>query len=127
MNAKRKTPKTPPRIAGVLDDRESGDESASKGGRGDRSKATPKRAQGGSDAADDDRRRKVSYYVRESLIEELRDAVDFLAGPPERATVSGLVEQSIRRELDRLARKYNGGDRFPPRPAELRPGRKAGR
>ena len=69
---------------------------------------------------------KLSGYVTEELAEEARDAVVALSGPPLRLSMSGLVESALRRELGRLREECNGGEAFPARDEELRPGRRVG-
>lgn len=54
-----------------------------------------------------------------ALIEELRDCVVALSGPPHRLTVSELIEEAVKRELGRRRR----GKRFPKRRSQVRRGR----
>lgn len=71
------------------------------------------------------RARKVPapFHISADLLEECRDAAVALSGPPVRLTLAGLAESALRRELDRLKRRHGGGADFPPRRAQLRPGR----
>jgi hypothetical protein len=66
---------------------------------------------------------RVTAGVDADVLERARNAVWQLAGPPEHLTMAELVEQAIRREVERLEAKHNGGAPFPPRSAQLRPGR----
>lgn len=57
-----------------------------------------------------------------ALVERARNAADFLSGPPERLTLSGLVARGLETEIAKLSRKHHGGDPFPKRAGELRRG-----
>jgi len=57
------------------------------------------------------------------VIEQVRDAVGALAGPPARLTLSSLVEQAVRAEVAKLEKRHNSGEAFPKRDYELRAGR----
>lgn len=70
-----------------------------------------------------DRKVRATFHISASLLEELRDAVVALSGPPARLTLAGLAEQALARELTELKRCYNEGQAFPVRSGELRPGR----
>jgi hypothetical protein len=65
---------------------------------------------------------RFGFWLAPDLVERARNAVDFLAGPPERLTLSGLVARALEAELERLSRKYRNGGAFPRRPGELRRG-----
>lgn len=65
---------------------------------------------------------RFGFWLHPALVEQARDAVDFLSGPPERLTLSGLVARSLEAELRRLSRRYRDGGSFPSRPGELRRG-----
>ncbi len=69
--------------------------------------------------------RKVrhTFHLSADVLEEARDATDFLSGPPERMTLSRLVEDALVVALARLREVHNEGERFPPRGADLRGGR----
>ena len=73
-------------------------------------------------------RRKVraTFHLPAELLEECRDAVIHLSGPPVRLTLAALAEEALGRELARLRRKYDAGKRFPKRQSELRGGRPIG-
>lgn len=72
------------------------------------------------------RKIRSTYHLPEDLVEGLRDAALHLAGPPEYLTLSNLVENALRSELERLRKKRNKGKPFPTRPHELRGGRPIG-
>jgi len=55
---------------------------------------------------------KATYNVPEVLVEETRNAVLTLSGPPVRLTLSALVEAALRKELERLRKSHNGGEPF---------------
>lgn len=69
---------------------------------------------------------RTTFILPEDLSEELRDAVVYLAGPPERMTLAALAEHALRRELERLRAKHRGGKPFPRRDADLKGGRPIG-
>jgi hypothetical protein len=62
---------------------------------------------------------RATFHLPTELVEELRDTVWHLSGPPERATVAAVVRRGIRAELDRLQQRYNSGRPFPRRGGEL--------
>ena len=126
MNAKRKTTgrKAPPRLAAILDERESAAESARPAPRSQRTPKTAERAEAGDQAPT---KARATFYLPADLLDRLRNAADALSGPPTRATVNATVADALAREVSRLERKHNGGDPFPARPGSLRPGRKGGR
>lgn len=66
---------------------------------------------------------KATYNVPADLVEETRNAVVALSGPPVRLTLSGLVETALRRELERLRKAHNGGEPFSGPGTALRGGR----
>ncbi len=70
---------------------------------------------------------RVTVSVDAGVLDRARNAVWQLAGPPEHLTMATLVEQAIRREVERLERKHNDGAPFPERSAQLRVGRPLGR
>lgn len=65
---------------------------------------------------------RFGFWLEPALVERARDAADYLSGPPERLTLSGLVARSLEAELSRLSRKYRDGGPFPRRKGELRRG-----
>lgn len=66
---------------------------------------------------------RATFHLSVDLLEELRDAAVALSGPPERFTLSALIEDGLRKELERLKKRYNGGRRFPHRASGLKGGR----
>ena len=75
-------------------------------------------------SSESDRRIKASIYVSEAVLEAARDAVDALSGPPERLTLSALIEQAVLDEIERLQDEFNKGKPFPNRERPLRSGRR---
>ena len=53
--------------------------------------------------------------IEPELLERMRNAVDFLAGPPERLTLTKLANTALEREVTRLEKKYRKGKPFPDR------------
>ncbi len=66
---------------------------------------------------------RATFHLSVDLLEELRNATVALSGPPERLTLSALVEDGLRKELERLKKRYTGGRRFAPRASGLKGGR----
>jgi len=66
---------------------------------------------------------KVTVDVERGLLEEMRDAVIHLSGPPHRLTIRSLMEGALRNELKRLRNEHMNGAPFPAREHELRAGR----
>ena len=66
---------------------------------------------------------RATWDLPADLLEECRDAVVFLAGPPCHHTMASLVEEALRRELARLKREHRKGQDFPKRAAAVRMGR----
>lgn len=58
----------------------------------------------------------ISIRVPEALNERYLNAVDALAGPPERLTYVSLGRAALLREVERLEKKHNEGKPFPRRP-----------
>ena len=69
---------------------------------------------------------RVTFQISAELLDQLRDAVVALSGPPTRLTLAGLAEQALEQQLQQLRKRYNNGKQFPHRSAELRPGRLIG-
>lgn len=74
-------------------------------------------------AAGGKRKERATFHVPVDLLNELRDAVVHLSGPPLRLNLAQVVEAALRREVDRLRLDHNGGQPFPRRDGELRGGR----
>ena len=79
-------------------------------------------------SADRQRQRKVraTFHIPEDLLNEARNTVVALSGPPDRMTLAKLAENALRHELDRLREERQGnqrGSEFPQREHDLRGGR----
>lgn len=68
-------------------------------------------------------RSKVTFTLSTELLEQCKNAVDHLSGPPVRLTLVALVENALRKELSHLRNKHHEGQEFPTREGPLRPGR----
>lgn len=66
---------------------------------------------------------RATYHLPVDLVEELRDTVVALSGPPLRLTVAGTVAGAVRDRLKALRDKHNNGERFPRRAGNLQGGR----
>lgn len=66
---------------------------------------------------------RATLYLPQELLEEARDAVVHLAGPPARLTLTKLAERALAAELARLKQQYNHGQDFPHREYDLKGGR----
>ena len=69
------------------------------------------------------RKVRATFHVSAELLEELRDVVVALSGPPDRLTLSDLAEGALRREVHRLKQVHQRGERFAKREHQLRGGR----
>lgn len=92
------------------------------------SSATPRAeapSSGSSPASSPPARARVrgTFHLDLELFEQTRDAVVFLAGPPAHLTLARLLEDALRAELARLAKKHNNGEPFPSRKVPVRTGR----
>lgn len=83
--------------------------------------ATPPRM-----ATDKSPKVRATFHLSEDLFNQVRDAVVHLSGPPLRLTLAAFAENALRRELERLRREHNSGERFPRREGDLRGGRPIG-
>lgn len=72
----------------------------------------------------DSRTQKVTARVSAALLEDIRDCVVALSGPPHGMTMALFAEEAFRRELDRLNRKHFAGNSSPRRPYNSKPGRR---
>ena len=86
--------------------------------RPERSGVTPRRFE-----PEQQRPGKVTVDLDHDLLEEMRDAVIHLSGPPHRMTIRSLIEGALRNELRRLREELLDGAPFPAREHELRAGR----
>jgi hypothetical protein len=66
---------------------------------------------------------RATLYLSAEVLDAARNAAVHLAGYPARMTLTKLAEEALRRELDRLKERYNGGQDFPDRTEDLRGGR----
>ena len=72
---------------------------------------------------------RTTFHLPADLVDELRNAVVALSGPPHRLTMAKLAENALRSELDRLAQQQQGrlrGRSFPQRDGDVRTGRPIG-
>jgi len=70
---------------------------------------------------------QVTSYINTGVLDSARDTVlSVIARPGGHRSLSGLVEEAIRREIVRLQDEFNHGKPFPKREVELRSGRVAG-
>lgn len=61
--------------------------------------------------------------INRDVYEQARAAVAVLTGRvPEARTLNGLIEDALRRQVERLQRAHNHGDPFPPVPRGGMPG-----
>ena len=72
------------------------------------------------------RRVRATFHLPLDLVDEARNATVALSGPPTRLTLARLVENALRREVQRLRDVHNGGSPFPLRDADLVGGRPIG-
>ncbi len=73
------------------------------------------------------KRRKITLYFRQALLEEARSAVlELGAAGRDPANLSRLFEGALARELVRLRKAHNGGQPFPPYRSRLPGGRPRG-
>jgi hypothetical protein len=70
---------------------------------------------------------RATFHLPAELLEEMRNTVVALSGPPHRLTMSKLAAEALRRELDRL-RQASGGPKkaFGQRAEEVTRGRPVG-
>jgi hypothetical protein len=66
---------------------------------------------------------RATLYLPLELLEEARDAVVCLSGPPARLTLTKLAENALRLEIERLRQLHNQGREFPRRECNLTGGR----
>ena len=76
-----------------------------------------------SDTAGGRRPGKVTVDLGADLLDEIKDAVVYLSGPPYRLTIRAFIERAAGEELQRLRDEVLRGGYFPPRERELRAGR----
>ncbi len=69
---------------------------------------------------------RTTFHLPASLVEEIRDTVVALSGPPDRMTMASFAEQALRNELERVRAGRPGrlsGRAYPKRSAPVRTGR----
>jgi len=70
---------------------------------------------------------RATFHLPAELLDEMRNTVVALSGPPLRLTMSKLAANAIRHELDRLRRESGGSKRaFGQRAGEVTKGRPVG-
>jgi hypothetical protein len=72
---------------------------------------------------------RATFHLPEDLMNEARNTVVALSGPPHRLTLAKLAENALRNELERLKATRDGrhrGREFPQRTDEVRTGRPIG-
>jgi len=72
------------------------------------------------------RKVRATFHVPAGLLEEMRDAVVALSGPPVRLTLARLAEDALREHVESLKRAHNSGRAFPTRDRNLQGGRPIG-
>lgn len=70
------------------------------------------------------RKQKVNARISAALLDEVRDCVVALSGPPHGLTMDEFAEEAYRRELERLKRAHHAGQPFARRPYNPKPGRR---
>lgn len=66
---------------------------------------------------------RTTIHLPQALVNEAKNAVVALAGPPLRLTLAGLMRDALARELERLKKAHHAGKPWPPRSSELVGGR----
>ena len=84
---------------------------------------TPRKAQTTSST---NGRIRATFYFFPELLDELRNTVMALSGPPEHLTLASLMQSAAERELGRLQKRHNKGKPFPRRKRDLQGGRPIG-
>jgi post-segregation antitoxin (ccd killing protein) len=72
---------------------------------------------------------RATFHLPQELLNEARNTVVALAGPPHRLTLAKLAENALRNEIERLKEERLGrkrGREFPQRTGEVRTGRPIG-
>ncbi len=70
------------------------------------------------------RKQKVNARISAPLLDEVRDCVVALSGPPHGLTMDQFAEEAYRRELERLKHAHAAGKSFAKRPYNPKPGRR---
>ncbi len=66
---------------------------------------------------------RATLYVPAEVLDQARNAAAYLAGYPAYLSLSKLVENAMRAELERLKSDHHDGQDFPARSTPLRGGR----
>ena len=66
---------------------------------------------------------RATLYLSADVLDEARNAAVYLAGYPARLTLTSLVDNAVRAELQRLKDRYLDGKDFPNRQEDLKGGR----
>ena len=66
---------------------------------------------------------RATFHLPYDLVEECRDTVVALSGPPHRMTMAKLLRTALRPRLKQLRDEFNKGERFPRRAENLLGGR----
>lgn len=69
---------------------------------------------------------RATFHLPTDLVDQIKDVVVALSGPPLRLTLASFAEQALQAEIERLKREHNKGRPFPKREGELRGGRPIG-
>jgi hypothetical protein len=72
---------------------------------------------------------RATFHLPRELMNEARNTVVALSGPPYRLTLAKLAENALRNEIERLKAARDGrqrGQEFPQRTGEVRTGRPIG-
>jgi len=69
------------------------------------------------------RKIRATFHISIELMDEARDVVVALSGPPDRLLLPDFAEGALRREVSRLRRIHLGGEAFAKRNQEVRRGR----
>src|SRR4051812_2833630 len=69
---------------------------------------------------------RTSFNLPDELVQEARDAVAYLGGPPLYLTLAQLAEEGIRLRLEQLKREHNRGKPFPRFTGRIKIGRPMG-
>ena len=70
---------------------------------------------------------RATFHLPAALVDEAKNAVVALSGPPVHLTLAGLVREALARELARLRKAHHKGKPWPPRAAPLVGGRPVSR
>lgn len=63
-------------------------------------------------ARDNVKRRRATFHVSDEVLNQARNTVFWLSGPPVRLTLGRLVERALIEYLKRLEKKHNKGKPF---------------